>query len=136
MARMAAGGARFRIDRLDAHQPHQALDALAIGPDTLAPQLAPDRIRIIEWDLLGPRHRRALASQLTTISQEHKLHTICVIASAPTTREARAALAQGLLMQAKRAGVSSLHVLFPDEPARVHIHDRHGFRMINHDMTP
>jgi hypothetical protein len=40
---MAAGGARFRIDRLDAHQPHQALDALTIDPDTLAPQLAPDR---------------------------------------------------------------------------------------------
>ena len=66
------------------------------------PQLAPDRIRIIEWDLLGPRHRRALASQLTTISQEHKLHTICVIASAPTTREARAALAQLPVTEAYR----------------------------------
>jgi hypothetical protein len=43
MARMTTGGARFRIERLDAHQPHQALDALAIDPDTLAPQLAPDR---------------------------------------------------------------------------------------------
>ena len=43
MARMAASGVRFRINRLDAHQPHQALDALAIDPDTLAPQLAPDR---------------------------------------------------------------------------------------------
>ena len=43
MARVAAGGARFRIDRSNAYQPHQTLDALAIDPDTLALQLAPDR---------------------------------------------------------------------------------------------
>ena len=43
MARMAAGGARLRMNRLDAHQPHQSLDALAVDPDTLAPELAPDR---------------------------------------------------------------------------------------------
>ena len=43
MARMAAGGVRFQINRLDAHQPHQSLDALAVDPDTLTRQLAPDR---------------------------------------------------------------------------------------------
>ena len=40
MVRMAAGGARLRVDRLDANHPHQALNALAVGPDTLTLELA------------------------------------------------------------------------------------------------
>jgi hypothetical protein len=49
MAKMAAGGARYRVDRLDAHQSHQALNALAINLDILASKLAPNRPAATTW---------------------------------------------------------------------------------------
>jgi len=43
VAGVAVGCARLWVDRLDAHQPHQTLNALAIDPDPLALQLPLDR---------------------------------------------------------------------------------------------
>ena len=66
MLRMRAAGVRLGVDRLDAHQPHQPLDAFAVDP---AAMLAPEM----------PDHRTAAVEggfQVLLVNQAHQLQVI------------------------------------------------------------